>query len=196
MHGLINRSIQSFVRDTYGEEAWARIAQAAGLSGAGFETMLHYDDSVTGAVLQAAADVLARPAEVILEDLGTYLVSHPNVEALRRLLRFGGRTFPDFLDSLDELPGRGRLAVPDLELPQLDLEDEGGGQFLLTCRGQPSGFGYVMAGVLRAMADDYGALALLEHEGADEGGERLSIRLLDARFASGRQFSLATGEHR
>lgn len=31
MHGLINRSIQCFVQDTYGAELWADVAADAGL---------------------------------------------------------------------------------------------------------------------------------------------------------------------
>ncbi len=67
---------------------------------------------------------------MLLEDLGTYLVSHPNVQGLRRLLRFGGAGFIDFLHSLDELHDRARLAVPDLDLPQLELRDHGSADLL------------------------------------------------------------------
>ena len=37
MHGLINRSIQLFMRDTYGEERWRSVARAAGIGPEGFE---------------------------------------------------------------------------------------------------------------------------------------------------------------
>lgn len=210
MHGLINRSIQTFLRDTYGAAFWQRVARSAGLEIDNFETMLLYEDASTGAVVEAASNLLARPRESVLEDLGTYLVSHPNLEPLRRLLRFGGVGFVDFLHSLDELPGRTRLAVPDLELPHMELTDEGGDVFSLVCRGGPAGFGHVMVGILRTMADDYGALVVLEHKGAppatptnvkhrcrgkaQQAGERIVIRLLDQAFAQGRRFDLAAGE--
>ena len=162
MHGLINRSIQCFLRDTFGVPAWRSIAAAAGVSPEGFEPMLHYDDAITRRLLDSAAAHLDRPRESLLEDLGTYLVSHPNREGLRRLLRFGGVSFDDFLYSLDDLPGRSRLAVPDLALPQLELHEQGAGRFTLSCHGPHREFAAVMVGVLRAMADDYGALAVLE----------------------------------
>lgn len=193
MHGLINRSIQSFLRDSYGAPVWQQVVQSAGLEFDSFEPMLTYDDGLTDAVLNAAAARLARAREVVLEDLGSYLVSHANLEPLRRLLRFGGVDFLDFLQSLDELPGRSRLAVPDLVLPQMELTEEGGDVFTLVCRDGPPGFGNVMAGILRAMADDYGALALIEVAEATPGQERIAIRLLDRAFARGRHFDLATG---
>lgn len=193
MHGLINRAIQNFLRDTYGGALWGAVVRGAMLDFDTFEPMLSYDPDLTDRVIAAAADLLDRPREAVLEDLGTYLVSHPNVEALRRLLRFGGMTFADFLHSLEDLPGRGRLAVPDLDLPALDLAGGEDGEFRLTCRSAFAGAGHVMVGLLRAMADDYGALVLLDHIGAEAGGEVIVIRLLAADFAEGRRFDLASG---
>lgn len=193
MHGLINRSIQCFIGDTYGPQAWIQIADAAGVGADGFEAMLTYDDPVSYAVLDAAAERLSRSRDSILEDLGTYLVSHPNTEPLRRLLRFGGVTFVEFLHSLDDLQGRGRMAVPDLDLPALELLEHRPDRFTLHCRSRNSGLGHVIVGVLRAMADDYGALAMLDYQGMRDGVDLISIHLLDQSFAEGRRFELARG---
>ncbi len=193
MHGLINRSIQCFIGDTYGPQAWKQIADAAGVGADGFEAMLTYDDPVSYAVLDAAAERLSRSRDSILEDLGTYLVSHPNTEPLRRLLRFGGVTFVEFLHSLDDLQGRGRMALPDLDLPSLELLEHTPDRFTLQCRSRNPGLGHVIVGVLRAMADDYGALAMLDYQGMRDGVELISIDLLDQSFAEGRRFDLARG---
>lgn len=193
MHGLVNRAIQCFLRDTYGQSLWHDVCDAAGLDQTGFEAMLVYSDDVTARVLTAAGDILDKGRDTLLEDLGTYLVSHPNTEALRRLLRFGGESFVDFLHSLDDLPGRARLAVPDLDLPSLELRDHVQDTFQLSCRWHHPGFGHVMVGILRALADDYGTLALLDHQGTAGPEERISIRLMESDFSSGRSFDLAAG---
>ena len=190
MHGLINRSIQSFVCDTYGREAWTDIALMARLDFIEFEAMLVYDDALTPAVLDAAAKVLRRPRDELMEDIGTYLVSTPQLEGVRRLLRFGGVGFEDFLQSLDDLADRARLAVSDLVLPRLELREHAFGQYSLICDSPVAGFGHVMMGVLRVMADDYGALVLLDHEGRRQGVETVSITLIEADFAAGRHFDL------
>jgi hypothetical protein len=195
MHGLINRSIQCFLRDTYGADFWAEIVLESRLGFDNFEAMLTYDPRLTEAVLNAAAELLRRPRDSILEDYGTYLVSHPNLEALRRLLRFGGGSFVEFLQSLEDMRGRGQLALPDLDLPDLVLVEEHPDQYQLHCHGSTQGVGHVMMGLLRAMADDYGTLVLLEHSGKNELSESLSIQLLDARFAEGRRFDLAASGH-
>lgn len=190
MHGLINRSLQCFLRDSYGAPVWAAIANDARLGFDSFEAMLTYDAALTDAVIAAAARQLDRSRDSLLEDLGTYLVSHPNVDALRRLLRFGGVTFVDFLHSLEDLPGRGRLAVPDLDMPQFALVEKAADLFELTCRAPVRGGGHVMMGLLRSMADDYGTLVLLDHQGTRDDAEIISIQILDQSFAVGRSFDL------
>ncbi len=93
MHGLVNRSIQTFLRDTYGSDLWHKVAGQAGVPLNGFEAMLTYPDDITEAVLSCAADELDKPLDILLEDFGTHLAS---VEALRRLLRFSGAEYAGF----------------------------------------------------------------------------------------------------
>lgn len=190
MHGLINRSIQNFVTDSYGRQSWVDVALSAQLGFIDFEGMLKYKEIMTPRIIDAMCKVLARPRGEMLEDFGTYLVSHPSLEAVRRLLRFGGVDFEDFLYSLDDLPDRARLALPDMNLPRVELHCDGEGQFNLVCDAPVVGYGHVMLGVLRAMADDYGALAVLEHRGNALGVETITIQLVEPDFAEGRQFKL------
>ncbi|WP_170558451.1 heme NO-binding domain-containing protein [Ruegeria atlantica] len=190
MHGLINRAIQSFVCATYGHPCWLRVTEAAGLGLTEFEAMLVYDDAMTGQVLDALCADLKRPRAEILEDLGTYLVSHPNMEDLRRLLRFGGVTYVEFLHSLDDLSDRARLAVSDLRLPMLELREVSPAEYHLYCYPGLPGYSSVMVGVLRAIADDYGALAMLSHEGQCGDAEVITIVLIESAFAEGRHFDL------
>ena len=190
MHGLTNRAIQCFVIDTYGSERWAECARVADIGFSDFESMLIYDNDLTNQILDTASAALNRPRLELMEDLGTYLVSHPNTESLRRLLRFGGDTFIEFLHSLDELPDRARFAVSDFDLPELDLRDQTATQYSLTCRSPIAGTGHVFIGILRAMADDYGALVILEHLGASQGIETISISLVACEFSTGRRFNL------
>ena len=173
MHGLINKAIQSFITDSFGEAVWQRVSAQSGvaqdLGPDGFEAMQQYDDRITDSMLAVAARLLERTRCSLLEDLGTYLVCNPRLASLRRLLRFGGVSFTDFLYSLEDLPGRTRLAVPELALPEIDTEEQGEGRFLLICRACPPGFGHVLMGILRALADDYGALAVIDHVGDGRG---------------------------
>lgn len=190
MHGLINKAVQSFFCNTYGEERWLKVVDAAELGFSDYEAMLIYDDAQSQKVLAAICAELGRPEGEVLEDLGTYLVSHPELEPLRRLLRFGGVNYVEFLHSMDDLHDRARLAVADLNLPRLELREHTSGLFSLTCLPGLPGFGSVMMGVLRAMADDYGALVMLDHRGRRDGCEVISVALIESAFAEGRSFEL------
>lgn len=190
MHGLINRALEDFLGTTYGAPVWRSIAEELELGLESFEPMFIYDDTVTRRIIAQASENLGKPAEDLFEDFGTYLVANPNSERVRRLLRFGGVDFLDFLHSLEDLRGRARLAVSDLDLPALRLSEEGEGVFIVTCKSAFEGFGHVLLGVLRAIADDYGALVFVEHQGRAGDCDTLSVFLLDAAHSEGRDFSL------
>ena len=191
MHGLVNRALQGFLTDTYGQDTWDEVRNQAGLPFDGFEAMLQYKDRQTGEVIAAACHLLHRDRASLLEDLGTYLLSHPNQQALRRLMRFGGETFFDFLQSLDDLAGWARLALPDLDAPEFTVHQLDRSRFRLDIRWRLPGAGPVFVGALRAMADDYGALAFFEAGRAGRGVETVAIELVDQDFSPGRSFSLA-----
>lgn len=191
MHGLIVRSFEGFVRNTYGAEIWNDMVSTLDAGIDRFEPMFHYDDALAARLVEVASVRLGKPANGLFEDFGTYLVTHPASERVRRLLRFGGVDYEDFLGSLEDLAGRARLAVPDLELPRLDLVDLGVGEYRLSLVTPLIGAAPVYLGLLRALADDYGALVVIEPDERADGAERLSIRLLKADFAQGRGFALA-----
>lgn len=190
MHGMINCALQGFLLANYGHDIWEEVRDLARLPEEGFEAMERYDDALTLDCLRAALDVLRKPTNTLLEDIGTHLVTHPDLEPLRRLLRFGGSSFEEFLHSLEELPDRARLAIPDLEMPEITLVQEAPGDYIIAARWSFPGIAPLLSGALRAMADDYGALVLLGLAGVRDGQERLRVQVFDADFSAGRAFSL------
>lgn len=190
MDALLLRSLQSYMRDTFGLPVWQAICRRSGVTTETFEPMLRYNSGLADRVAQHAADVLGRPVETVWEDMGTYLVTNPSYEGVRRLLRFGGVSFTDFLHSLEEMPGRTRLALPEMELPEVQLQELGPDHFTVVCRSRLQGIPRVLVGMLTAMADDYGALCLIE----PEAGGKITIRVLDSAHAAARRFDLALPE--
>lgn len=198
MHGLICKAAELFIRSQHGEAAWRRIRAAAGLEAllgeGGFDTMRLYEPEVMDRLLAAVHDELGLRPFATLEDMGTWLCTHPPMEPVRRLFRFSGASFREMLFALDEIHDRARMALPDLDLPQLSLIELGGGRYRVASSWTVPGAGAVIIGILRAMADDYGTLAWLEHEhGAEVNGtwtEILAVRMLDDRFHAPRPFEL------
>lgn len=191
MHGLVNRSLERFARDTYGAELWNRVAAESQTGFESFEAMLIYDDAVSLAVIAELSKQLTKPETELLEDVGTYLVSHENMAGIRRLLRFSGNTFIDFLMSLEDLKGRVELALPDLDFPRLRLREHAPGRYNVLCHAPHSMFSHVLVGVLRAMADDYGALVFLNHLGTQAGAEVIAVEVVETEFSDGRAFHLS-----
>jgi hypothetical protein len=169
---------------------WQAVCRRGALTTETFEPMLRYDPGTADRVALCAAAVLGRPVETIWEDMGTYLVTNPGHEGLRRLLRFGGASFADFLLSLEEMPGRARLALPDLRLPEMTVTDQGPDHFSIRCQSRIRGLPRVLVGILTAMADDYGTLCLID-AGEDA---TITVRILDTMHAEGRRFDLAQPE--
>ena len=191
MHGLIFRTIEAFVSDNFGSDLWVEVLAQAQSEVTSFELMLLYDDALLPRILTACAIVLDRDVSTVLEDIGTYLITHRRHAFVRRLMRFGGHTYVELLHSIDELPGRTRLAVTGLDLPAITVEEHHPHHFMIRCHGMQIGFGHVLVGVLRAMADDYGTLAVLDHLGAKDGQEIIKVTVVEASFAQDRGFALA-----
>jgi hypothetical protein len=187
MDALLLRSLQSYVIDTFGVADWQAVCRHAELAVEGFEPMMRYEPGTADRIAGVAAEVLARPVEAIWEDVGIHLVTHPDREGIRRLLRFGGISYADFLHSLEELPGRAKLALPDLDVPEVTLIAVGEDRFELHCRSHLRATQRVLKGLLTAMADDYGALCLIEVV----GDACTAISVLDSRHAHARRFDLA-----
>lgn len=190
MHGLVNKAIEAFVVETYGPPAWRQIVVVAELDDPHFEAMMVYPPDITPRVISCAIEVLKTDRADFLQNIGTFLVSGSSQQAVRRLLRFGGVNFVDFLYSLDDLHDRARLAVADLQLPRLELREHTSSQYSLTLRCELDGFGHVLVGLLTAMADDYGALVMLEHGGRRGTIETIAIALLEPAFTAGNRFEL------
>lgn len=175
MYGLVDRAVEEYLRSAYGDglarlplELRGRAAAEDGLS-RGY------------AALCAAASLLGKPSSEMLEDLGAWLA---RVEPLRRILRFSGRDFRDFLLSLEELPGRAELVAPTLHIPRLRASAEG--QSVAIQLLEPDiRWQHALAGLIRGMADDYGALCLI---GSEEALIRVDI--WEEQFAEGRGFTL------
>ena len=90
--------------------------------------------------------------------------------------------------SFESRPSLGRGVEKDV--PRIELRDHSPTHFSLICASPIDGYGHVMMGILRTMADVYGALALLDHHGGDTGTEVISISLIETEFAEGRVFDL------
>ncbi|MCC6007451.1 MAG: heme NO-binding domain-containing protein [Rhodobacteraceae bacterium] len=193
MHGVFNRAMEAFFIRSEGEAAWAAICRGADIRVTRFEPLLVYDDAITHRLLEAACIALGRPREALLEAVGESLIETPSTFSLRRLLRFGGTSFVEFVQTLEEVRARACLALPDLELPHMRAERTGLQGFRLYLTWNRPGFGPLFLGILRAMARDYGTAVHLRHDARIVGGQEqcvITILLLEGTQRETADFAL------
>ena len=181
MQGLVNRAIEGFARAPYGDALWSAAAKAAGADPRGFALMRNYDDALTGNLLHELARRLSRSPRELAEDVGAWTAAIPSI---RRLLRFAGPDFHSFMLALPELHARVAMVVRGLDLPQIDLSAAPGG-WVVTMGREPIWL-HALCGMLHAMADDYGVLAVVEL-----GSGRLHVSVPLVNYTPGRPFSIS-----
>jgi len=163
VHGMINRGLQSYICDVHGVDIWEETCEQAKLPFYNFEYMLTYDDATTEALLSSFGALTHRKRDGILEDFGTYMVSGNALNAMRRLLKFGGNSYVEFLHSLNFVYDRAKMAVPDLDIPTMELVENNPNQFTLYTQFRKRGFGPTLLGLLRTLANDYNTLVSITH---------------------------------
>jgi hypothetical protein len=191
--GFVNKAIEEFVITVHGGAVWQEVLRDIGTPGFRFEPMLMYEDEKSYALIRALSKRLSKPQQDILDDIGAYLVTPPNGGALRRLLRFSGSSFDDFLFSLDDLNDRVDLALPDLQLPQIMVIPQTIDRVHVSVSQTWSGFAYVLQGLLRAMADDYGTLVFLDVRRDITDSACIEDILIENNFSAGIDFDMVGG---
>lgn len=167
MLGVVNKAIEAFVCQRYGEKLWAEL------------------------LIDRLAKRQSKMHQDVLEDIGGYLVAEDSQASIRRLLRFGGATFEDFLLSLDDLNDRVALALDILDMPMIRVLPISAEKIHVRVAPKWHGFSDVLVGLLRALADDYGALVFMDRLAATDQTECIEVILIDHHHTAGTSFELA-----
>ena len=190
MLGVVNKVIEAFVCQRYGDGLWADLLIDVSLPGYEFEAMLTYDDGITYDLIDRLAKRQSKMHQDVLEDIGGYLVAEDSQASIRRLLRFGGATFEDFLLSLDDLNDRVALALDILEMPTIRVVPLSAEKVHIHVDPKWHGFSDVLVGLLRALADDYRALVFMDRLSGAETTECIEVILIDHHHSAGTRFEL------
>ncbi|MDS9468182.1 heme NO-binding domain-containing protein [Paracoccus sp. MBLB3053] len=188
MNGLIIRSIEQFLRTSYGDAFWQEVAKRTAIDPHGVLSINSPSSHLARRLVLAAAALLRKCPSEILEDLGGWMV---RLEPIRRLLRFRGPDFAEFIKSLDELPARAAMVLPDFDPPDIIVRAIGPDEFEIESRKLPPGWIWVLAGVIRGMADDHGTLSLIE-----VAKENIVVRVVLMDHGVARPFALSTRSQR
>ncbi|MEM8709813.1 MAG: heme NO-binding domain-containing protein [Planctomycetota bacterium] len=177
MYGLVNRAIRGLVEERFGEEAWEKISDRAGVSSERFVAMEAYDDAITYGLVGAASEELGLDAGTILEAFGEYWTLYTLEEGYGDMLAMMGSSLEEFLDNLDSMHDRIQEAMPALVPPSFEREDNEDGSSTLHYRSEREGLAPMVIGLLRGLAKRFETSIEVEHLPSEEKGhERFLIR--------------------
>ena len=123
MYGMVNKAVEEMVCMHHGELVWEQIRSRAGVDVDVFMSNEPYSDDITYRLVGAASEVLAVPAEEILQAFGEHWVLHTARDAYGGLLQAAGRTLPEFLRNLPNFHSRVAMIFPQLQPPRFECTD-------------------------------------------------------------------------
>ncbi len=152
MYGMVNFGIQNFIVGKHGLAKWQEICARAGMDGVEFESMLSYDDAITDRLIEAVGHALGIDAPDVLNVFGEYWIEYAGGTALGRIIDFGGSTFIEVLDSLDEMHERFKASMPHLRPPSFEVEEISDAVFRLHYQSDRDGLSPMVVGLLFGLA--------------------------------------------
>ena len=156
MYGMINQAIEKLVREQHGADAWVTICREAGIEDSDFISLHHYPDEVTYRLVGAASNVLGTPPEEVLEAFGESWTDYAKETTFAGLMKFAGRTFPEFVSSLDQMHAKIKFSLPDLEPPSFRVSEMQEDSFRLHYYSSRNGLAPLVVGMMHGVGKIYG----------------------------------------
>ncbi|EFJ47487.1 guanylyl and adenylyl cyclase family member, partial [Volvox carteri f. nagariensis] len=167
----INNSVESFVRDTFGDAVWTSVLTAAGVSDSGgWVSSCPYPDSETYKLVVTASNMLGVTPAQALEAYGVYFVDYVTKQGYGKLLHTLGSNIAEFLQSLNNLHLHLTMSFPAMSAPAFKCTGVGPESLELHYHSNRPALGPIVVGVLRGLAERYWGL-----------GDRLGVKLLRGR---------------
>ncbi|OED37852.1 hypothetical protein AB833_22315 [Chromatiales bacterium (ex Bugula neritina AB1)] len=177
MYGMVNQAIEDLVIETAGEDAWREIKEHAGLAENGFESSVIYDDEVTLSLVAAASEKLKLPPEQILHAFGRHWILYTGREGWSSVFEMTGYDMESFLDGLDEMHARVRVAMSEADTPQFTLHRESD-HLSLEYHSNRDGLAPMVNGLLEGLAEHFDEHWSIQHTGqrAEDGFDTFRLR--------------------
>lgn len=155
MYGLINSSLQSMIREKFGDEQWQAVLEESGVPEDSFLTMRSYDDSITYDLAGAASRVLDAPVDTCLEMFGEYWVLETASKSYGPLLDAAGNDLIEFLNNMNALHDRITGTFLNYVPPEFRVETLGEGRHHIHYISQREGLTGFVVGLLNGLAQRF-----------------------------------------
>ena len=154
MHGLIHMELANFIKQQRGERFWQKITERAGLADHLYLQVGSYPDAEIQALVSAAAQLLGKSEDELLEGFGFYLVPQL-IEQYRSYIAPEWKTLELLLNTEQTIHRVVRLKDKSAAPPRLKFSQTGEGSLLLKYD-SPRKMQAVARGMIKGVADWYG----------------------------------------
>lgn len=165
MYGLVNKAAQDFVIGGYGEETWEIIKKEAGVKEEAFISMQPYPDDITYNIVGAASKHLNLEANDILEAFGRYWIKFTMIQGYSHLLDLAGKTFPEFLNNLNNMHSHIAQSYTELRPPSFFCKELDASTFKFEYYSHRPGLTTFVQGLLYGLAERFGIELEVEYLG-------------------------------
>jgi hypothetical protein len=155
MYGLINRAIKDLVVDQRGEAAWKQVCVDAEVFVDDFIAMDSYPDATTYALIGSASRLLDLPQDAILREFGRKWITYTADRGYGELLDGWGTDVGTFLDNLNQMHARLRLAMPKLEPPYFEVVERNENSLTLRYYSERPGLAPMVLGLLEGVGERF-----------------------------------------
>ncbi len=185
MYGMVNRAVKGLVVDSAGTAAWEEICAKAGLTTTDFNDTVVYDDAVTFDLVAAASDVLATPAEEILEGFGRHWILFTGREGWGPLFDIAGDDLRTFVGGLDALHARVQASMPNCRMPSFAVQSADDASLVVEYRSERDGLAPMVVGLLKGLAEYFDEPWSVTHSGRHGDAELFLLQHVVAEVTEG-----------
>ena len=172
MYGMVNSALMDLLVANHGEAIWLKVKSKADVEDEMFISTESYPDEMTYRLVDAASEVLDRPAGEILNQFGRWWVLETARNNYGHLLKFGGRNLGEFLRNLPNFHTRVVMMFPALQPPILECTDLGPEELRLHYRSHRRGLSALVIGMREGLGEMFAVVVTITHEERlDEGAD-------------------------
>lgn len=165
MYGLVNKAAQDFIIETQGNETWETIKKMAGVKEDAFISMQPYPDEITYNIVGAVSELLNADPNDILEGFGKYWIKFTMNEGYSHLLDLAGRTFPEFLNNLNNMHTHIAQSFTKLKPPTFYCTEIDSHNFIFEYHSERPGLSQFVVGLLLGLGERFQLEVKVEHVG-------------------------------
>lgn len=179
MYGLIHNSLRDMMRTRLGDDEWAEIMLAAGLSEKDFLSLKSYDDSVVLSLLGVAHARTGRSIDELLYDFGWHFISRTAFAHYAGVLNMHGESFWELLDNLNHMHDRIASSFPGYRPPSFQLLPIEENTYELIYSSSRQGLTAFVRGLLDGLADYFSVVVEITvvHDTLSDQGQQTRFRL-------------------